>query len=782
MPKNGSKYANPAFAGLEDTAGGGDRSDDDTKVSEYVPETTSDRFVRQIANLRQPRRYRSSETLVPEGYEGKSTDSRSSSIKRSSSAKRRGSLDDGPEEVKLIDERYRSQEKSDNGDGDDPNSAYARSRAKRSKLSSIGIMILVLSIFSTVFSILFFMIATVKPRYQHYIHATGTLSPNSASLLSAIFAKAIEISFTTVFTSFVGQVLSKRAFRRNSNGIRIADLLMKQWVYQPGTMFTTIPALRYAGGTVMGAVIFFVVLCVTLYTTAADTLVSPKLAFGKYYNGNLRGVVSLTYANSTALASRCPAIISTMLDGPMNGSALPVSQSTCYKVHNSYQPLRDFTFYTDTWTAYRADMSIPRADFMKRPTGWTTVGNDRYYGSWLEVKGEVGLNNVTLAMPHGGFVPAVRNLTLNGLVQPDAQSDFGNVDATASVVSPAINVLCYKLNATTAQWFIANGPAGPRRGTLDPEVQRIFNFDPDPSQLKNISSPGLYLAPVFATAPQPFNVAIFSSAGYDDPSMYAIIGANATAPSYSLCALRSILTSSCSTNYLSATGGGNITVNCSPDNPQALSRFLSSAHDTYQSQFKDISTELAYALSINVQDAPLSRILGIFASSPAPIFDPAIPSPAEAFAILFSNSVTLSSVGAQFGTNQESNDYTGVSPYPIQLPTLETFQTRIRTVEYASGVQGGAAASFYVILAGVMVVNLFCLVYFFVTKDLVFDFTEIENLFCVAYNSRGATVVADDGTKRDDGFYGKGPRGKDFAVGFHVDCEEDERFFLYKQE
>ncbi|KAF3926309.1 hypothetical protein AA313_de0200575 [Arthrobotrys entomopaga] len=781
MPKskNGSKYANPAFSGLEDT-GRDDRSDDGARISEYVPETTTDRFVRQITNLRQPRRYRSSETLVPEGYEGKSVDSRSSSIKRSSSARRRRSLDEG-QEVELIDERYRSQEKPGGGD-DDPDGAFARSRAKRSKLSRVGVMILALSIFSTVFSILFFLIATVKPRYQHYIHVTGALSPNTASLLSAIFAKAIEISFTTVFTSFVGQILSKRAFRTNSKGIRIADLLMKQWVYQPGTMFTTIPALRYAGGTVLGGVIFLVVLCVILYTTAADTLVSPKLAFGKYYTGDLTGIVSLTYANSTALASRCPAIISSALDGPMNGSALPVSQSTCYKVHNSYQPLRDFTFYTDGWTDYRADPSIPRSDYIKRPAGWTTVGNDRYYGSWLEVKGSPGLNNVTLVMPHGGFVPAVRNVTLNGLVQPEAQSDFGNIDATASVVSPAINVLCQTLNATTVQWFVANGPAGPRRGTLDPEVQRIFNFDPDPSQLKNQSSPGLYLAPTFATAPQPFNVAIFSSAGYDDPSMYAIIGANATAPSYSLCALRSILTSSCSTNYLSATGGGNITVNCSPENPEALSRVLRTAHDTYQSQFKDISTELSYALSINVQDAALSRILGIFASTTSPIYDPTIPSVAEALAILFSNSVTVSSIGAQFGTTPESNDYTGVSPYPIQLPALETFRTRIRTVEYASGVEGGASAAFYAVLAGVMVLNLFCLVYFFVTKDLVFDFTEVENLFCVAFNSRGATVVGEDGVKREDGFNGPGPRGKDYDIGFHVDCVDDDRFFLYKQE
>ncbi|EPS40790.1 hypothetical protein H072_5306 [Dactylellina haptotyla CBS 200.50] len=766
MPKSG-KYANPAFEGVRDPAGSEDRLDDD-KLSDYVPETTTDRFVRRIASLR---RNRSSETLVSDKDETNS---------RSSSTKRKGYPDDGAD-TELIEERHRSRQRISDGDGDDPKAHQARKLAKVPKFGGLGVMILSLSIFSTLFSILFFLIAITKPRYEHYIHATGKLSPTAASLLSAIFAKAIEISFVTVFTSFTGQVLSKRALRTNSKGIRISDLLMKGWVYQPGSLLTTFPALRYAGGTVLGVIIIFVVLCVTLYTTAADSLVSPKLRFGNYGNINLQGVISLTYANSTALASRCPAIISSMLDGPMNGSALPVSQSTCYKVHNSYQPLRDFTFYTDSWNVYRADLSINRTDYMKRPVGWTTVGNEKYYGTWLDISGSGDINNVTLAMPHGGVVPSVQNVTLNGLVQPEAQSDFGNIDATASVVSPAINVLCHKINATAAQWFISNNSSDSREGSLDPELQRIFNFDPDISQSKSASSPNLYLAPLFGNDPAPFNVAIFSSAGYDDPSMYALIGANTTYRSYSLCALRSILTSSCSTNYISASGGGNITVNCTPENSNALSRFLPSARDTYQPGFKDVSTELSYALSLNVEDAPLSRIMGIFATSLAPAFNTNLPSVAEALAILYSNAIVLSSVGAQFGADDQSNGYSGVTPYPIPLPATETFRARVRTVEYASGVQGGWQASFYVVLAGVMVLNLFCLVYFFVTRDLVFDITEIENLFCVAFNSRPVLNESSDGLKREDGFYGKGPKGKQFGWAFHVDCEEDERFYMVQR-
>ncbi|KAF3282627.1 hypothetical protein TWF970_001377 [Orbilia oligospora] len=390
-------------------------------------------------------------------------------------------------------------------------------------------------------------------------------------------------------------------------------------------------------------------------------------------------------------------------------------------------------------------------------------------------------------MPHGSIVPSVRNVTLNNLVQPEMQSDFGNIDATASVLSPAINVICYKLNQTAVQWFISNNSSDTRQGLLDPEAQRIFNFDPSSSQSLSIPSEGQYLAPSFISLPPPFNVAIFASAGYTDPSMYMLTAANATiSPSYTLCAIRSLLTSRCSTTYLSASGGGNVTTNCSPDNQNSLSHSLPSTnHETYQSQFKDISTALAYALSLNVADAALSRILGIFATSTVPGFNPSLPSVAEALAILYANAIVLSSVGAQFGADEKSNSYAGVDPYLYQLPTTESFNARIRTVDYASGVSAGWQASFYVVLAGVMVMNVFCLVYFFVARGLVFDITEIENLFCVAFNSRSDGTAVDFSSRmarRRDGFYGKGPRGKQFGLAFHVDCEEDERFHLYKRD
>lgn len=50
------------------------------------------------------------------------------------------------------------------------------------------------------------MIAIVQPRYGRTIHSGGKLTPTTASTLFALFAKTIELSFVTVFVTFLGQV------------------------------------------------------------------------------------------------------------------------------------------------------------------------------------------------------------------------------------------------------------------------------------------------------------------------------------------------------------------------------------------------------------------------------------------------------------------------------------------------------------------------------------------------------------------------------------------------
>jgi len=98
------------------------------------------------------------------------------------------------------------------------------------------------------------------------------LPPGTASLLVAAFAKAIELTFVTSFVAFLGQILSQRAFRKNTKGITVAEMQMRSWILQPGTLVTHSATVRYAAVTLLGAIAVFATLLAMFYTTASDAL------------------------------------------------------------------------------------------------------------------------------------------------------------------------------------------------------------------------------------------------------------------------------------------------------------------------------------------------------------------------------------------------------------------------------------------------------------------------------------------------------------------------------
>ena len=163
--------------------------------------------------------------------------------------------------------------------------------------SWLSITLLMLSFYSTAMSILWLITSSVQPRWGRSIYSGGALSPSTASLLTALFAKTIELSFVTVFVGFLGQVLSRRSIDKYSRGITIAEMAMRTWVIQPGFMLTHWQTLRYVGWTFLGILSFIAALGAMLYTTASDALVSPKLKFGDWTNIELQGLVRTSYAN-----------------------------------------------------------------------------------------------------------------------------------------------------------------------------------------------------------------------------------------------------------------------------------------------------------------------------------------------------------------------------------------------------------------------------------------------------------------------------------------------------
>ncbi len=97
----------------------------------------------------------------------------------------------------------------------------------KGRWSWLSVALVSLAVYSTVFSVIFLVIALMEPRYRRNIGTNGNMSIATASLLSAAFAKTVELSFVTVFVAFLGQVLSRRAFltKARGGGISIAEMM-----------------------------------------------------------------------------------------------------------------------------------------------------------------------------------------------------------------------------------------------------------------------------------------------------------------------------------------------------------------------------------------------------------------------------------------------------------------------------------------------------------------------------------------------------------------------------
>ena len=196
--------------------------------------------------------------------------------------------------------------------------------------SWLPVTLLMLSFYSTSMSILWLVTASVQPRWGRSIYSGGALSPSTASLLTALFAKTIELSFVTVFVGFLGQALSRRSIAKYSKGITIAEMSMRTWVIQPGFMFTHWHTLRHVGWTFLGVLSFIAALGAVLYTTASDALVSPKLKFGDWTNIQMQGLVRTSYANPEFISTSCQTPITTVEDPDNSGL-------TCLAIENAGQ-------------------------------------------------------------------------------------------------------------------------------------------------------------------------------------------------------------------------------------------------------------------------------------------------------------------------------------------------------------------------------------------------------------------------------------------------------------
>ncbi|OOF93561.1 hypothetical protein ASPCADRAFT_209503 [Aspergillus carbonarius ITEM 5010] len=644
---------------------------------------------------------------------------------------------------------------------DQPADVPVPTTSPQRRCSLVFATLIVLAVYTTIFSGIFFVIACVKPFYGRLIGSNASLNASTASLLSALVAKTIELSYVTVCVAFLGQLLSRRALASGSEGVSIADMTLRTWITQPGSLLMQWETLRYVGWTTLGALTLIVALVAMLYTTAAEALVSPNLVMGPVEHRLLQGNVSTQYSNPYYLEDECQTPITSAID-PTNWN------STCLAMEMAGRAYHDFYQYLQGWAELLEDGNATSSVLVYRPQPNALLyDNTTVKGRWIEtdnmtqVSQQYGrmVNNVTAAYPHGGLFSAARD-PANRIQQPSDLSGEGKYILSASVPSPAVNILCAGVSHDElapliyTEWpthdpFNAStwSTAAPTYSTTNhTAVDSLFGFSD--------SLP----APVFPIYPQPYNT-IINPKVPDTTSIY-VLGAAPTShnPPYVLCGIRGKLSGRCSARYQVDSSGGQLTTHCEdPADPLQYNRLHPNTSESdYDINWKSVAWEWADSVTLGSgimgDDASIERLLmemipSFDPSTNTSTLDPTLPSLSEALVVLAGTTLLL---GSQDSPYVPYWNYTTPS---LSVPAVQVFNATLQSAGYASGRTSDWQQVFYVILAVVFVTSILCLGFILlqVRGHLVTDFTEPPNLFALAVNSPGGGQWAGSPTGRETG-------------------------------
>ena len=267
---------------------------------------------------------------------------------------------------------------------------------------------------------IFLILALRGPRYN-WIRKGGSMTPYIADLLTAFFAKTIELSFATVFVSFLGQVLSRRAFMKNQGrGITLAEMDMRSWVMQPGTMITHFEALKSSILSFLGVLSLVAAVVAMLYTTASESLVQPYLRYGPWEQGSMQGLVKSIWANPAYLGANCGT--------PITATEDSIAGNTCLQIQYAAHSYYNYQRYISDWSTISRNGN-GTSDPALRPKGFAMIfENTTVKAPWVDLEwsnvtsnskkfGRI-VNNVTLALPHAG-VPGAAWDAVNNILQPE---------------------------------------------------------------------------------------------------------------------------------------------------------------------------------------------------------------------------------------------------------------------------------------------------------------------------------------------------------------------------
>lgn len=661
----------------------------------------------------------------------------------------------------------------------------------------LSVTILVLAVFSTVFSAIWLGVALAKPRYGRYVTEHGHLAPSTASLLTAGFAKLIELSFVTVFVSVLGQILSRRAFVKQSRGVTIAEMQMRTWVMQPGTMITHRETVRYAGWTILGGIALVTALMAMLYTTASDALVQPKLKFGRLEKREMWGQVTSRFGYENFLEYNvCKTPISNLTD-PSNGP-------TCMAIQYSGQAYHNYGQYLSSWSdAIKVHNGSVDETERPKPVGML-YDNTTVEGSWIEQMNMTQLsdqfgrvvNNVTMAMPLSAVFGAARDAR-NDILQPQDLQGLGEYFLEASVPSPSVNVLCASMTkAELAPMVVTLWPGF--NTTNNGTAPNASNYPADykmpfyPDWLNDTAVDDLFgfgkkygrRMPIFPKVPLPFNTVLNETTPFNtDPkdenqvylvdSIYVLATSNATSESpYMLCSIRASMSPNCSTEYHASMSGGSMTANCEVDNPMAYNiSHPEATSGVWDPLWITAANTWAQTMSLDAgitdNNAANARLLTQLIPQENHL-DPLLPSISEALAVLagpallaFSNTPFIHYWN--YSTNSADSWY-------LEPPQYQAFNATLLSQDYSSGGSEHWQGIFYIVLFAIFFTNIFCLAYFIVHHGLVTDFIEPQNLFALSLNSPPSHVL--------EGSCGGGPEPEQLKTNWHIRLERDRDHFL----
>ncbi|KAF1937476.1 hypothetical protein EJ02DRAFT_437830 [Clathrospora elynae] len=633
--------------------------------------------------------------------------------------------------------------------------------------NAYSISLLVTSLYSTLCSALFFVVALLQPKYGHVISSRGRFSPSSAALLTAFIAKTIELSFVMVFLAFIGQVLSRRAIQQK--GISLASVAMRSWILQPGTLFSQWYSVRFAGLSVLGVLSLVTAILSLLYTTAAGALVQPQLRLPPWEQQKLAGEVQSDFSNALKANQTCLTEWPDVGDTQWGGS-------TCLAVKWSSLCGRNFVGYMSKWDDGAARTN-PNPSWMsdrledRLPIFAALNDNITVTTSWLgqyDVKSESEkagriINNVTIAVPHRGVPAAARN-TQNNLLQPEDLHDSGSYTIQASVASFALNVLCVNAkkeelapivyetwpNAVVMKntsmavnfWPIQAFTDGTNANNQT-ELDGVFGW-------KNETEDHSRARPVFLKFPKAGNTLANHTSIFDDRAEAYLLGKapDDTTQDYFLCSMKAGITTSCTTRYNASSGGQSLEAICDQqddhkhdddhEDNQSTAPSPSSTDAPAVSGWRAMAFDLLNSMSLNNGvfdgDASTARILTQLQLT-EPALNKTLPSPAEA--LLSIMTCTVLDLTQDFPFQVSGNESGNETDVGLERNQLQHFDASIRVAQYMSGGEKQYQKAFLVVLALTLLINLFILGYLAIVLRvrLITDLCEPLVLFILGYHS-----------------------------------------------